>query len=62
MGMHKVRAVCSFVCSFVDDTRIRTSRIFLMGKFFFFVLTNIRVSGQNTTHLDYPKMDYAAEV
>ena len=56
MGMQKVRAVCSFVCSFVHDTRIRRSRIFLMGRFFFFVLTNIWVSGQNTDphSVDYP--------
>ena len=38
MGMHKVRAVCSFVCSFVHDTRIRTSRIFLMGKLLLLLL------------------------
>ena len=62
MGMHKVRAVCSFVCSFVHDTRIRTSRIFLMGKFFYGSVDKALTPSPLTTHMDYPKMDYAAEV
>ena len=48
MGMHKVRAVCSFVCSFVHDTRIRTSISFLMGKFFFSCAD--QYTGQWTQH------------
>ena len=63
-----MRAVCLFVCSFVHDTRIRTSRIFRWASFFFFMPMNIWVVHKIltpspwSTLMDYTKMDNAAEV